>query len=260
MINVLCQSTNSSGEKLLHETVYHLAEFLVMTGGHIVPSKGMVAQLLTKYDKADISSQDLRRMISILSDNVFDDSTESRAQSRFLVESESDSDQDEQPAKQVQVKSNSVSSVSKFFDQVLQTTTVDEDEDASNELFYTKLLELLRLGKFDRSHIVALVKYHATPRECIEDQGRAVNNIMKCIDASLKSLIVFPHSDTIKSQNNIQKVQGSFALACLMRNIYGQDHTAIPKQLQQLQDRAKQYATTVDMPKFKREFQTERAI
>ena len=98
------------------------------------------------------------------------------------------------------------------------------------------------------------------PRECIEDQGRAVNNIMKCIDASLKSLIVFPHSDTIKSQNNIQKVQGSFALACLMRNIYGQDHTAIPKQLQQLQDRAKQYATTVDMPKFKREFQTERAI
>jgi hypothetical protein len=143
----------------------------------------MVAQLLTKYDKADISSQDLREMISILSDNVFDDSTESRAQSRFLVESESDSDQDEQPAKQVQVKSNSVSSVSKFLDQVLHTTTVDEDEDASNEMFYTKLSELL--GKFDRSHIVALVKYHATPRECIEDQGRAVYNIMKCIDASL---------------------------------------------------------------------------
>jgi hypothetical protein len=88
MINVLCQSTNSSGEKLLHETVYHLAEFLVMTGGHIVPSKGIVAQLLTKYDKSDISSQDLREMISILSDNVFDDSTESRARSRFLVESE----------------------------------------------------------------------------------------------------------------------------------------------------------------------------
>ena len=83
---------------------------------------------------------------------------------------------------------------------------------------------------------------------------------MKCIDASLKSLIVFLHSDTVKSQNDIQKVQGSFALACLMRNIYGQDHTAIPKQLQQLQDRAKQYSTTVDMPKFKREFQSETAI
>jgi hypothetical protein len=46
----------------------------------------------------------------------------------------------------------------------------------------------------------------------------------------------------------------------LMRIIYCQDYTAIPKQLQQLKDRAKQYSTTVDMPKFKREFQTERAI
>jgi hypothetical protein len=145
----------------------------------------------------------LRKMISILPDNVFDDSTESRARSRFLVESESDSEQDEQPAKQVQVKSNSVSNVSKFLDPVFQTTTVDEDEDASTEMFYNKLLDLL--GKLDQSHIVALVKYQATPRGCIEDQGRAVNTIMKCIDASLKSLIVFPHSDTIKSQNDIQR-------------------------------------------------------
>ncbi len=88
-------------------------------------------------------SQDLRNMISILSDTVFDDSTESRARSRFLVEPESDSDQDEQPAKQVQVKSNSVSNVSKFLDQVLQTATVDEDEDASTKMFYIKLLDLL---------------------------------------------------------------------------------------------------------------------
>jgi hypothetical protein len=169
----------------------------------------MVAQLLTKYDKSDILSQDLQKMISILSDNVFDDSTESRARSLFLVESGSDSDQDEQSAKQVRY---------------------------------------------------ALVQHHATPRECIEDQGRAVNNIMKCIDASLKRLIVFPRSDTIQFQSYIQKVQDSFALACLMRNIYYQDYTAIPKQLQQLKDRAKQYLTTTDMSKFKRKFQTESAI
>jgi hypothetical protein len=55
--------------------MYHLAELLVMTGGHFVPSKGIVAQLLTKYSNPDISSQDLLKMISILSDNVFDDST-----------------------------------------------------------------------------------------------------------------------------------------------------------------------------------------
>ena len=42
-----------------------------------------------------------------------------------------------------------------WFSQVLQTTTVDEDEDASTEMFYNTLLDLL--GKFDQSHIVALV-------------------------------------------------------------------------------------------------------
>ncbi len=95
---------------------------------------------------------------------------------------------------------------------------------------------------------------------CIEDQGRAVNNIMKCIGASLKSLIVFPHSDRIKSQNDVQNVQGSFHMACLMRNIYSQEYMAIPKQLQQLKDRAKQYSTTTDISKFNCKFQTERAI
>jgi hypothetical protein len=44
-------------------------------------SKGIVAQRLTKYDKPDISSQDLLKMMSVLSDNVFNVSTESRAQS-----------------------------------------------------------------------------------------------------------------------------------------------------------------------------------
>jgi hypothetical protein len=84
-----------------------------------------------------------------------------------------------------------------FLDQVLQTTTVDGDKDASTEMFYTDML-----GKFDRSHIVALVKYHATPRECIEDQGKAVNNIMKCIDTSLKSLIVFPECELSSLRHN----------------------------------------------------------
>ena len=40
----------------------------------------------------------------------------------------------------------------------------------------------------------------------------------------------------------------------------GQDHTAIPKQLKQLEARAKLYATTTDMQKFKQDFITERAI
>ena len=51
-------------------------------------------------------------------------------------------------------------------------------------MFYAKLLDLPK--KFDRIPFVALVKFHAKPRECIEDQDRAVTNIMKCIDVSMK--------------------------------------------------------------------------
>ncbi len=112
MINVLCQSTNSSGEKFVARDCVSSCWISGHDGWTYFTSEGIVARLLTKYDKSDILSQDLRKMISILSDNVFDDSTESRAQSLFLVESESDSDQDEQPVKQVQIKSNSVSNVS----------------------------------------------------------------------------------------------------------------------------------------------------
>ncbi len=55
-------------------------------------------------------------------------------------------------------------------------------------------------------------------------------------------------------------MQGSLPLTCLMKNIYGQDHTATPKQLKQLEARAKLYATTTDMQKLKQEFITERTI
>ena len=76
--------------------------------------------------------------------------------------------------------------------------------------------------------MVTLVKYHAMASECRENQGRAAQNILKSIDLSMKSIVVYPHHDTIKSQNDIQRMQGSLALTCLMKNIYGRDQTAIP--------------------------------
>jgi hypothetical protein len=258
MINMLSQTNDKHGDKLLPEWVNHLAEVLIMTGEQKVPTKGMVAQLLTRYNNGDILKDDLRKMISIISDHVFDDSTESRAKSRTVEQSDSDSDQDEPPQRQVQVKGDSKQGLSKFFDKVLQTAASDEDDDAANEAFFSKLVDLL--PKFDKSHMVALVKYHAMASECREDQGRAAQNILKSIDSSMKSMVVYPHHDTIKSQNDIQRMQGSLALTCLMKNIYGQDHTASPKQLKQLEARAKLYATTTDMQKFKQDFITERAI
>ncbi len=58
---MLYRSNNANSEKfkLVHESVYSLAEFLIMTGGHMVPSNGMVAQLFTKHS----NPQDLQRII-----------------------------------------------------------------------------------------------------------------------------------------------------------------------------------------------------
>jgi hypothetical protein len=104
-------------------------------------------------------------MISIISDNLFDDSTESRTKSRTVEESDSCSDQDE-PQRQVRVRSDSRQGLSKFFDKVLQTAASDKDDDAANEVFFSKLVDLL--PKFDKSHMVVLVKYHAMASECRE--------------------------------------------------------------------------------------------
>ncbi len=57
--------------------------------------------------------------------------------------------------------------------------------------------------------MVTLIKYHAMASECREDQGQAAQNILKSIDSSMKSMVVYPHHDTIKSQNDIQRMQGT---------------------------------------------------
>ncbi len=68
-----------------------------------------------------------------------------------------------------------------------QTAASDEDDDAANEVFFSKLVDLL--PKFDKSHIVALVKYHAMASKCRKDQGRVAQNILKSIDSSMKSMV-----------------------------------------------------------------------
>jgi hypothetical protein len=66
MINTLRQTNDKHGDKLLPEWVNHLAEDLIMTGEQKVPTKGMVAQLLRRYNNGDILKDDLRKMISII--------------------------------------------------------------------------------------------------------------------------------------------------------------------------------------------------
>ncbi len=66
MINMLSQTKDKHGDELLPEWVNHLAEVLTMTGKQKVPTKGMVAQLLTRYNNGDILKDDLRKIASTL--------------------------------------------------------------------------------------------------------------------------------------------------------------------------------------------------
>jgi hypothetical protein len=54
MINILSQTSDKHGDKLLPEWINHLAEVLIMIGEQKVPTKGMVTQLLTRYNNGDI--------------------------------------------------------------------------------------------------------------------------------------------------------------------------------------------------------------
>ena len=258
MINMLSQTTNTNGEKFLPEWVYHLAEVLIMIGEYKVPSKKMVKSLLMKYNNVDIPTEDLRQLITALSDDVFDESSaqDSRAKSRDqdLTDSDSD-DQDRRPYGQVQVKAVNLN---KLLDKILQTPGVAEVDKEREELISKKLMEAM--PKLEKGHVVALFRYHAMSKESTEDQGRAASNIMKSIDLTMQSLIVFPHADTMNSQAEIQKVLGSFTLVCLMKNIYGNDWTAIEPQFKQFQIRAAEYGTAGDMQKYKRDLLTELAL
>ena len=133
--------------------------------------------------------------------------------------------QDRRSSRQVQVKTESKLNLNRLLDKILQTPGVAKVENDHDEFISKNLDEVL--PKLDRGHVVALLKFHAMPKECIEAQGRAAANIMKSIDITMQSLIVFPHADTMNSQAEIQKVLGSFTLVCLMKNVYGNDHTAL---------------------------------
>ncbi len=162
--------------------------------------------------------------------------TGSKAKEQSEDQAESDSEEEEsnraarsRSARQVQIKTSiKPDEVTKLFDDILQTSVVSEVDEERTEQHFAKLMDLLH--KFDKGHMIALCKYHTMPKTCIDDQGRAAHNIIKGLDSNMKSCIVHPHTDSLNSQVQFHKIQGLFMLSCLIKNIFGQDHTTIDKQ------------------------------
>ncbi len=76
----------------------------------------------------------------------------------------------------------------------------------------------------------------------------------------MHKLITFPHADGSTSTSQIRSVQGSLTLACLSKNIYGRDHTAVEKQLRQIQRVTSEYSKAKDLSEYKKMLLTEDAI
>ncbi len=66
-------------------------------------------------------------------------------------------------------------------------------------------------------------------------------------------------SDT-DSQTQVTSIQGSIALSCLIKQVLGQDHSSIKRQLQSIQAHTKQLSAAQDLTRFKREHLREIAI
>ncbi len=185
-----------------------------------MPSKEMVKRLLMNYRNGHIEQEHLQKLKALLSNNVFDESsmTGSKVKAQSEDQTVSDSEEEEsnrtarsRSARQVQIKILiKPDEVTKLFDDILQTSVVSEVDEERTEQQYTKLMDLLH--KFNKSHTIALYKYHTMPKACIDDQGRAEHNIIKGLASDMKSCIVHPHTDSLNSQVQFHKIQGSFML------------------------------------------------
>ena len=275
MINMLSQTKNSNGDILLDATVNHIAEFLIITKGTKLPNVKQFIEMLRLYPHGDIPDNTKRQMIAKLSDGIFDESpakgrsssskpklTTPSSRQRFAEQSDgsgTDSDQEVQQARsgrEIQVKAPTDDEITDLMEELMRTSTRPTVRDKEREEEQMEKYKIA-LGKLDK---VAIFLYLVKPKESVEKQGRALSSIFQVIDVKTHSLIEFPMTSDTDSPSQTQSLQGSMALACLIKRIYGQDHGSIKRQLQQIQVHATQLSSARDLTKFKREHQGEIAI
>ena len=148
-----------------------------------------------------------------------------------------DSDQeDEQPhsGKMVQTKAPTDEEMVELIDELMRTPNRLSARDKERE---EEQMEKFKnaLSKLDKGHMVAIFKHILKPKDSTENQGRALSSIFQSIDAETHGLIEFPMTSDTDSQTQVTSIQGSIALACLIKQIFGQDHASIKRQWQSIQ-------------------------
>ncbi len=75
----------------------------------------------------------------------------------------------------------------------------------------------------DKGHMIAMTEHVLYQKASTENQGHAIENNFLSIDTKTQGLIEIPIASDRETQIQITSMQRSIALACLIKNIYGQD-------------------------------------
>ena len=73
-----------------------------------------------------------------------------------------------------------------------------------------------------KGRMIAMTEHILFPKLSTENQGSAIENIFRSIDTSTQGLIEIPITADHENQIQITSLQGSIALACLIKNISGE--------------------------------------
>jgi hypothetical protein len=99
------------------------------------------------------------------------------------------------------------------------------------------------------------------PKENIENQALALTSIFQSIDVKMHALIQMPLASNAVEQRHLSDYQGSLALSCLIRYLYGQGSTAITKQENAIQELCASAEHAVkDLMTFKKNILTEWSV
>ncbi len=74
MVYMLSQNKNSEGQTFLHESVYHIAEILMITQTNKLLHSHQLMELIRKYPRSDIPLEAQKMILKQLSDSYFDES------------------------------------------------------------------------------------------------------------------------------------------------------------------------------------------
>jgi hypothetical protein len=279
MMNTLSQTKNSKGEASLPTQVQQIAELLIMINENRLPTRQQMIKLMEEYPHDDISPEKKQTIIAKLSESVFDESpvkgTPPRTRSKVGTpsarrqdddqdESGTESDDEPRPARSGKVIHAQTTSHGEFvemMEDLLRSSQSAEQAQERDEELLAKYKAILH--KMDKGHIIAMVLNLVNPKTAQDDQGRALQSIYASIDAKTQLLVVLPMTQDTECRNRVQHLQGSIALSCLIKHIFGQDHSAIKKQLRSIGNHGKKLSeltTAQEFTKFKREHLSEIAV